>query len=36
MYVLNDSEYIKIMPVLAYIGFVSLIFSKFFATLPDY
>lgn len=36
MYQLNDSEHIKITPVLEYIGFASLVFSKFFATLPDY
>lgn len=35
MYVLNVSEDIKIMPV-EYIGFASLIFSKFIATFPDY
>lgn len=35
MYVLNVSEDIKIMPVVEYIGFASLIFSKFFATFPD-
>ncbi|MEY9867689.1 hypothetical protein ABIE66_003068 [Peribacillus sp. B2I2] len=36
MYVLNDNEYNKIMPVVEFMGFASLIFSKFFATFPDY
>lgn len=36
MCVLNVSEDIKIMPVVEYIGFASLIFSNFFATFPDY
>lgn len=34
MYVLNVSGDIKIMPVVEYIGFTSLLFSKFFATFP--
>jgi hypothetical protein len=36
MYVLNVREDIKIMPAIEYIGFASLIFSKFFATFSDY
>ncbi|CAH0281373.1 hypothetical protein SRABI133_03961 [Peribacillus simplex] len=36
MFVLNASEDIKIMPVVEYIGFASLIFPKIFATFPDY
>ena len=36
MYMLNAIEDIKIMPVVEYIGFASLVFSKFFATFPDY
>ena len=36
MYVFNASEEIKIIPVVEYIGFAALIFSRFFATLPDY
>lgn len=36
MYVFNASEEIKIMPVVEYIGFAALIFSRFFATFPDY
>lgn len=36
MYVLNVSGDIKIMPVVEYIGFTSLLFSKFLQHFPDY
>ncbi|MET3320192.1 UNVERIFIED_ORG: hypothetical protein ABIC97_003292 [Peribacillus simplex] len=36
MYVVNEYENFKIMPIIGYLGFAPVVFTRFFGTIPDY